>query len=269
MPQSIRQSEILQIARTEGKVIVEDLAARFDVAAQTIRRDLADLAESGKLQRVHGGAVLPSGTVNIGYRERRGLNSAEKHAIAAACAADIPESISVFLNIGTSTEAVAAALMHHRDLMVVTNNMNVANILAGNRDCKVIVAGGQLRRSDGGLIGTLTNNAIAQFKFDLAVIGCSAIDEDGDLLDYDIQEVAVSQSIIRQSRRVFLVADQSKLTRTAPARIASLAEIDTLYTDRPLRDELAQRCRDWGVRVVVAGVPAAVAAGAAAPGVVG
>ena len=253
MAQSIRQSEILQIARSEGKVTVEGLAQHFGVAAQTIRRDLAELDEAGRLQRVHGGAMLPSGVANIGYEERRGLHSLEKQAIAAACARDIPEGSSVFLNIGTSTEAVAHELLHHHDLMVVTNNLNVANILAANPECAVIVAGGQLRRSDGGLVGTLTRNAISQFKFDLAVIGCSALDEDGDILDFDIQEVSVSQTIIRQSRKVFLVADQSKFRRTAPARIAALAEIDALYTDHPLPHDLARRCRDWGVRIVVSG----------------
>lgn len=253
MPQSIRQSEILQIIRSEGQVTVDDLVDRFGVAAQTIRRDLTELDEAGKVRRVHGGAMLPSSIANIGYEERRTLHSLEKQAIAAACARDIAEGSSVFLNIGTSTEAVAHELLHHHDLMVVTNNINVANILAANPDCRVVVAGGQLRRSDGGLVGTLTRQAISQFKVDLAVIGCSALDEDGDILDFDIQEVSVSQTIIRQSRRVFLVADQSKFSRTAPARIGSLAEIDTLYTDQPLSEALTQRCRDWGVRIVVAG----------------
>lgn len=253
MPQSIRQSEILQIARQTGKVTVEGLVERFSVAAQTIRRDLSELDAAGRLQRVHGGAVLPSGTANIGYEERRALHHAEKRAIAAACAADIPEGSSVFLNIGTSTEAVAEALLHHQGLMVVTNNMNVANILAANPDCEVIVAGGQLRRSDGGLVGTLTNAAISHFKVDLAVIGCSALDEDGDLLDFDIQEVSVSQTIIRQSRKVALVADSSKFRRTAPGRIASLAEIDSFYTNAPLPVFLTRRCNEWGTRVVVAG----------------
>lgn len=253
MPQSIRQSEILQIIRSEGQVTVDDLVDRFGVAAQTIRRDLSELDEAGKVRRVHGGAMLPSGIANIGYEERRTLHSLEKQAIAAACARDIPEGSSVFLNIGTSTEAVAHELLNHHDLMVVTNNINVANILASNPHCAVIVAGGQLRRSDGGLVGTLTRHAISQFKFDLAVIGCSALDEDGDMLDFDIQEVSVSQTIIRQSRKVYLVADQSKFTRTAPARIASLSEIDALYTDQPLKDTLARRCEDWGLRIVVTG----------------
>ncbi|MCB1328827.1 MAG: DeoR/GlpR transcriptional regulator [Maritimibacter sp.] len=253
MPQSIRQSEILQIVRSEGQVTVDDLVERFGVAAQTIRRDLTELDEAGKLRRVHGGAMLPTSIANIGYEERRSLHSIEKQAIATACAQDVPEGSSVFLNIGTSTEAVAHELLHHRDLMVVTNNINVASILAANPDCRVVVTGGQLRRSDGGLVGTLTRHAISQFKVDLAVIGCSALDEEGDLLDFDIQEVSVSQTIIRQSRKVFLVADQSKFTRTAPARIASLSEVDALYTDRPLKGDLARRCRDWGVRIVVAG----------------
>lgn len=252
MSQALRYPEILEIARTEGRVTVEDLAERFAVTAQTIRRDLSDLADAGKLERVRGGAILPSSTSNIGYEHRRALNEEAKSAIARTCASAIPEHCSIFLNIGTSTEAVARELRHHRDLMVVTNNMNVANILVANADCQIVVAGGTLRRSDGGLIGNLTTNTIRQFKFDLAVIGCSALDEDGDVLDYDIQEVGVSQTIIQQARRTFLVADHSKFARSAPARITSLAEIDTLFTDRLPAEALVARCRDWGTAIVTA-----------------
>lgn len=251
MSQSFRQPEILDIARRDGLVTVEGLADHFGVTLQTIRRDLTDLADAGRLERVHGGAVLPSGTTNIGYEDRRTLNADRKTDIARLCAQDIPDDCSLFLNIGTSTEAVAHALLNHRNLLVVTNNMNVANILAANTGCDVIVAGGSLRRSDGGLVGPLTMDTIRQFKFDIAVIGCSALDQDGDLLDFDIQEVGVSQTIIAHSRRTFLVADQSKFQRSAPARIAALADIDTFYTDAPLSAPLTAQCRDWGVRVAV------------------
>lgn len=252
MSQSFRHPEILEIARRDGKVTVEGLAAHFGVTLQTIRRDLSDLADAGRLDRVHGGAVLPSGTTNIGYEERRALNPDAKAAIARACAAQIPNDVSLFLNIGTSTEAVARELLHHEHLMVVTNNMNVANILVANPNCEVVVTGGHLRRADGGLIGNLAAETIRQFKFDLAVIGCSALDVDGDLLDFDIQEVSVSQTILRQSRKTFLVSDHTKFARTAPARIASLADIDVFFTDQDLPSELRPACASWGTRVVVA-----------------
>jgi DeoR family transcriptional regulator, glycerol-3-phosphate regulon repressor len=253
MSRTFRQPEILQIARRTGKVTVDGLAEHFNVTLQTIRRDLTELADAGDLARVHGGAVLPSGTINIGYEERRGLNDAAKLLIARACAAAIPADASLFLNIGTSTEAVARELMQHHNIMVVTNNINVANILNANPACEVIVTGGTLRRSDGGLVGSLTAQAIRQFKVDYAVIGCSALDEHGDLLDFDLHEVSVSQTIIEQARKVFLVADHTKFQRRAPARIASLAMIDTLFTDRPLSADLAQRCKGWGTTIVVAG----------------
>lgn len=259
MAQSFRQSDIIEIARREGKVTVEGLAEHFGVTLQTIRRDLTELADAGRLDRVHGGAILPSGTVNIGYEDRRTLNSGAKSDIARACAEYLPEGASIFLNIGTTTEAVAQQLLGHRDIMVVTNNMNVANILAENEDCHVIVTGGSLRRSDGGLVGAVAAETIRQFKFDHAVIGCSALDLDGDLLDFDIEEVGVSQEIIRQSRKVYLVADHTKLQRTAPARIGSLASIDVFFTDLPLPGPLAAKCAEWGteVRCLTAGAPVA------------
>lgn len=251
MSQSFRQPQILEIARRDGKVTVEGLADHFGVTLQTIRRDLSELADAGRLERVHGGAILSSGVANIGYEDRRALHQDAKTRIARACAVEVPENISLFLNIGTSTEAVARELLGHRNMLVVTNNINVANILAANPDCDVIVTGGSLRRSDGGLVGSLAAQTIQQFKFDLAVIGCSALDRDGDMLDFDIQEVGVSQTILRQSRRTFLVADHSKLTRSAPARIASLSQVNCLFTDKALPRDLTQACQDWQTRIVV------------------
>ncbi len=250
MSLSFRQSDILEVAEQEGRVTVEGLAERFQVTVQTIRRDLTELSDAGKLDRVHGGAVLRSGVSNIGYEDRRALNHEAKTRIAERCAADIPEGSSIFMNIGTSTEAVARQLLNHRNLMVVTNNMNVANILAENPDCQIVVAGGVLRRSDSGLVGNLAVSTIRQFKFDHAIIGCSALDADGDLMDFDLQEVLVSQTIIEQARQISLVADASKFQRTAPARIASLSDVDIVYTDQPLPGDLRQRCKDWSTQII-------------------
>ena len=249
MALSFRQSEILDIAKTQGRVVVEDLAQRFDVTLQTIRRDLTELADTGYLDRVHGGAVPRTGVTNLGYDERRRLNEGAKAAIARACAAAIPDNCSVIINLGTSTEAVARELLNHRNRTVITNNMNVANSLAANPGCEVMVAGGALRRSDGGLVGELTTHFFEQFKVDVAIIGASALDAEGELLDYDLAEVRVAKAIIRQARRTFLVCDHSKLTRSAPVRLASLREISEMFTDLPLPDDLAQRCREWQTNI--------------------
>lgn len=251
MSQTFRLDDLMRIAREEGRIVAEEAAARMGVTVQTIRRDLLKLSDAGKLTRVHGGAVLPSGTANIGYDDRRSLHSDEKANIAAACAAAIPDNAAIFMNIGTTTEAVARALLGHSKLLVVTNNINVANILVANPDCEIVLAGGLLRRTDGGLVGALANRIVEQFKFDLAVIGCSAIDDDGDLLDFDIMEVGVSQTAIARSRKTFLVADHSKFSRTAPARIASLADINTFFTDRSLTPELSASCKRWNTDIAV------------------
>ncbi|MEM6939692.1 MAG: DeoR/GlpR family DNA-binding transcription regulator [Pseudomonadota bacterium] len=254
MVQTLRKPEIIDIARREGRVTVDGLVAYFGVTAQTIRRDLTELAEAGQLERVHGGAIMPSNTSNIGYRERRELNQRAKVDLARACAAEIPNNCSVFLNIGTTTEAVAAELMQHEGLLVVTNNVNIAVILSANPSIDVVVTGGNLRRTDGGLIGDLAKNTIRQFRFDFAVIGCSALHEEGDVLDFDFHEVGVSQVIIKQSAQVFLVADASKFDRRAPARIASLAEVDVFFTDAPLPDASQKVCAQAGTQVRLAGL---------------
>ncbi|MBV0891422.1 DeoR/GlpR family DNA-binding transcription regulator [Paracoccus sp. Z118] len=249
---NIRQMQILEHVRGSGRASVEELAAALGVTPQTIRRDLAELAGQGALDRVHGGAILRSGASNIAYEERRRMNDEAKTAIGRACAAQIPDNSSVILNIGTTTEAVARALLRHRDLTVITNNMNVANILAANDSCEVVVAGGLLRRSDGGLVGDLTSEFMANFKTDYAIVGCSALDEDGDILDFDMAEVRVSRAILQQARERWLVTDAAKLGRKAPIRVVSLGELDAVFIDQPLPAALARLCDEGGTRVVVA-----------------
>ena len=250
MASNFRQKEILDLARKEGKVTVDGLADLYDVTVQTIRRDLSDLAESGRLESVHGGAVVPSGVVNLLYEERRRLNAVGKKAIAVECARAIPDGASVFMNIGTTTEAVAHELLDHENLLVVTNNLNIANILAINHSCEIILAGGVLRRADGGIVGGLTAEMVKQFKFDYSVLGCSAIDADGDLLDFDGQEVMVSKIAIQRSRKVMIVADHLKFTRKAPLTICSLSDVDVLLTDDKLSPQLTANCESWGCQIV-------------------
>jgi len=249
MSLSLRQQEILEIARGQSRVSVDELVSRFDVTPQTIRKDLNELCDARALSRVHGGAVIASGVANVGYEQRRDIAPHEKQLIGELCAAEIPNNASLFINIGTTTEAVARALTGHRDLLVITNNLNVANILVQNSSFEVIIAGGVLRRSDGGIIGEATADFVNQFKVDYAVVGASALDEEGALLDYDYREVRVAQAIIENARHTYLVADKMKLERTAPVRIAHMSQISTFFTDEMVSDKLRQVCTQHGVKI--------------------
>jgi DeoR family glycerol-3-phosphate regulon repressor len=245
-----RQEEIIAIARKHGRVNVEDLASRFDVSPQTIRKDLNELTEQRLLTRFHGGAIIASGVENLAYEARRTIAEAEKRAIGNAAAALVPNSSSLFINIGTTTEEVANALKHHSDLLVVTNNLHVATMLYPHPHINVVVAGGAVRRSDGGVIGSHAIDFISRFRVDYAVIGVSAIDPDGALLDFDLDEVRVAQAIIANARSVLLVADSSKFERSAPARIGYLRDIDVFVTDRLPSEEWRNLCAREEVNVV-------------------
>ncbi|WP_294190177.1 DeoR/GlpR family DNA-binding transcription regulator [uncultured Sphingomonas sp.] len=247
-----RHRRILELARQTGSVSVEALASGLGVTPQTIRKDLNDLAARAMLSRVHGGAVVTSGVGNLDHATRAAVAAEAKAAIGAAAARLVPNGASLFVNIGTTTEAVARALVSHRELMVITNNLNVVDILAGRDDVEVIAAGGRVRDSDRAVVGALAMDFIRGFRVDHAVIGASAIDRDGTLLDFDVEEVRVSQTIIAHARKVILVADASKIGRPAPVRIAGLNAIDYLVTDR-IDPELASACHDAEVTVIETG----------------
>ena len=250
---SERQAEIVDLAKQHGRVLVEALAEQLGVTAQTVRKDLNDLCDRGLLKRMHGGALFPSGVENMEYEARRRIAAREKTAIGRAAAAIIPGNASLFINIGTTTEAVSQALLDHAGLMVITNNINVANRMRVYPNIEVVIAGGVVRGSDGGVVGEAAVDFIRQFKVDYAVIGTSAIDEDGALLDFDYREVKVAQAIIANARQVILVADSTKFERTAPVRIAHLSQVHTFITDRCPSLAIRQVCDEAKVRLIETG----------------
>jgi len=227
-----RHTEIPSLLREAERVSVDDLSARFGVSNQTVRADLRDLSNRGLVTRTHGGAVRVDQVSNREYAERRKVRGAEKEAMGALCASMIPDNCSVSLNIGTSTEQVAKALGQHKDLTVLSNNINIINILIGTPSKELILVGGAVRQSDGAIVGEDAVEFIERYKVDYAIIGASALDADGSVLDYDAREVSVARAILRNSRIKILVCDSSKFDRSAPIRICALQDLDYVVTDQ-------------------------------------
>ena len=164
-------------------------------------------------------------------------------------ATHIPSHCSVFINIGTTTEAVARELVRHDDLSIITNNLNVAIGLAASTAFRIVVAGGTMRNRDGAVLGQLTCDTLSQFRVDVAVIGISGIDADGALLDYDYEEVRATQTILAHARRTFLVADHTKFARRPMVEVGRLEQIDTFFTDRPPPPDIGALMERHGVKL--------------------
>ena len=231
MTQQRRQDLILDLLSNKGFVTIEELVKHFKVTPQTIRRDLNSLAVDQKIRRHHGGAGIVSSTVNMAYQTRKIMDLEAKEKISKELVKMIPDGASLFINIGTTTETIARALLSHKGLQVVTNNLNVAAILGAKEDFSVIIAGGEVRHRDGGVIGETTEEFIKRFRMDFGIIGISGIDSDGSLLDFDYREVRVAQAIIANSRQVLLAADKSKFGRQAMVRLGNIGQADDFFTD--------------------------------------
>jgi DeoR family glycerol-3-phosphate regulon repressor len=231
MKLSPRQQAMLQHLKQHGYTTNDEFVARFDVTSQTVRRDLTQLADACLIERFHGGADVLSNSVNTAYGQRLSQNQAAKTRIAQKVAGMIPNGASVFINIGTTTELVAQQLMQHEGLQVVTNNIHVAANLSNKPDFSVIIAGGEVRHSDGGVIGEATSDFIKQFQMDFAIIGISGLSEDGALLDFDFREVKVSQAILDNAKTIILAVDSSKFGRRAMVKQGDLSQISVMVTD--------------------------------------
>lgn len=247
-----RQTAILKILKSQGSVDVDTLSLQFHVTNQTIRQDLRDLDERGLLKRTHGGARRLAHMAGRAYADRRGFRGQEKRVIGEVTASLIPDGCSVTLNIGTTTEQVARALQDHRDIMVLSNNINIITMLSGTESKDLVLVGGKVRQSDGAVVGEDAVEFINRYKVDYAVIGASALDTDGAVLDFDAQEVSVARAILKNARTRILVADASKFDVSAPVRICDVADVDYVITDVVPPDDFAKAARTGETKVILA-----------------
>lgn len=230
-PITERQARIVEIVNQQGFATIDTLARDFGVSAQSVRRDIIRLDAEGLLQRFHGGVGVREPSVRLGYAEKRTVAADAKQRIAAKAASLIPDGSVVFLDVGTTVEAVAKALVGKSALHVFTASLAAAAILAEYPAVDLFVLGGSVRGVDGSLVGETTLSTLSRFRFDYAVIGFSGIDRDGAFMDYDPEKVAVKQAAMDQACHTLVVGDSSKFRKSAMVRFTNRPESLALVTE--------------------------------------
>ncbi len=249
-----RQQQVLAAVQEQGFVTIEALARQFDVSAQTVRRDIITLEKAHFLQRFHGGAGLRDSSVRLGYAQKQVIAVEGKERIGQAVADLIPDGASVFLDVGSTVEAVARALLDKRGLQIFTCSAAVAMLFTEHPNIEVFLTGGLLRGANGSLVGNVTVEQISLFKVDFSVVSFAGFDSDGTPMDFDLQKIAVRQAGLDHSRHAVAVVDSSKFDCTAVMRLAPLSAFQTLVTDAEPPEHLRRAFGEAGVACVVAGV---------------
>lgn len=226
-----RQLAIAEMLRSRDFISVEELAAHFAVATQTIRRDLVALCDQGVARRRHGGIESLTRSGNLTFKDRRVLNREAKQSIAATVASHVRDGESISLGIGTTAQFVAEALLSHRQLKIVTNNLPLAVMVGQNSDFSLAVAGGTVRGGDLDVCGSTIDGFFASYKVDLAIFGVGGIDEDGSLLDFSEDEVRAREAMMRNCRRSYLVLDSSKFTRPAHVHGGRIEQVTAVFCE--------------------------------------
>lgn len=262
-----RQQLIVGLITASGRASVTDLAERFSITTETVRRDLAALEAAGSVRRVHGGAVSPDrfSTNEESILVRTDQRQPEKTRIAEAALALIPQDRtgSILIDAGSTTEALAELLAARTaattaisepaaELVVITHSLPVAAKLSGEPGIALHLLGGKVRGITQAAVGQSTVEAARRLRPDIAFIGTNGIHAAFGLSTPDPEEAAVKAAFVQSARRIVVLADASKLDAETLVQFASLKDLDTLITDTKPSQDLADALADAGVEVVVA-----------------
>ena len=246
-----RRALILDILAQRGSASVRDLQRRLKVSLETVRRDITRLDGENRLRKTHGGALTMDAVEPV-FDERLSVNAKGKERIAKAAAALVPDGASLIIDSGTTTLALAQALMETRQLTVYTNDIHVASRLAGRSGNRVLLCGGEFRGSEGATMGRDASDMLANYYADFAFIGASALSHRPALLDYTREAAALRSLMIAQAKTPVLLADHTKFNRNAPVRINGLGDVRTIIVDRRPVGALAKGLRKLNCKLVIA-----------------
>lgn len=249
----VRHQKLLEIVRQQGYASIEFLSKKLDCSQPTIRRDLKKLCDDNLLQRFHGGVTEADTDVRLGYRFKSEMMTDAKSVIAKAALECLEPTESCFIDTGTTCDRVASAMAPLPGRQIMTHNLSAAMIFAAlGSEHNVIVTGGSLRGADGSLTGAKTCEEIRSYFADCALICASGLDSFGNVLDFDMEKVAVKKAMMSSATRSILLLDSSKFLKRGALKVANLSEFDLCITDifpEPSYKELFQQT---GTELVVA-----------------
>lgn len=255
-----RQNQILEHIAEHGEIRIQDICDHFDVSDMTARRDLNDLDRRGLLRRIHGGAIAGLGrSYEPAFQTRSGKNDQEKLAIGSAAAELIFDGDSIALDVGTTTLEVARQLEEKRNLTIVTNCLQIANLLVDSLslevDARLIITGGIVRPRELSMIGNIPENAYRNFHTDKAFIGIGGIDLENGLTEYNIEDSQIKRILLENAGEKIVVADSTKFGVTTFNTVAPLTAVDTIVTDAGAPQGMVDSIRSLGINVILAELP--------------
>lgn len=244
-----RQNIILDLLRKNGKVVAAELSSQFLVSEDTIRRDLRELAEQGRMLRVHGGA-LPHSPAGISYSERLQQAPDVKIALAQSAVRFIQNGQTIFMDSGTTTQQLATLLPQQVNATIITNSPFTAIELSRYHSLNVILIGGSLNKEMLVVTGSAAVDAIRSIHADLCFLGICSLDPIGGITVVDYAESAIKKAMIDGSDKVVALAAKEKLGTISPFRVAPITALDTLVTEKSIPEESLSVYLEMGVEII-------------------
>jgi DeoR/GlpR family transcriptional regulator of sugar metabolism len=229
----------------------------FGISDMTARRDLNEMDRRGLLRRIHGGAVTNLGrSYEPPYQMRFTKHQSAKACIGARAAELIYDGDSIALDVGTTTLEIVKGLRGKRNLTIVTNSLQIANMIVDNLSLEVnarlILTGGVVRPQELSMIGDMSERAYQGFHVDKAFIGIGGISLEDGLTEYNLEDASIKRMLVASAREKIVVADSSKFGVTTFASVAPLKSVDRIVTDAAVPLDMIEKIQNMGVEVIVA-----------------
>ncbi|GAB4024627.1 DeoR/GlpR family DNA-binding transcription regulator [Spirosoma gilvum] len=248
-----RRDKILELLKEDGSAKVIDLARIFKVTEVTIRQDLEKLEKDGLVIKEHGGAYLKNvedqvRTFSLGNQE----NIDKKEVIATKCLDFIESGDSIILDSGSTTTEIAKKLRGYKNLTVITNALNIALILGAEPGIEVIMTGGEFKPPTLSLTGQKAADFFKGINVQKLFLATAGISLKSGLTYPSISDLVVKKAMIDAADTTYLVADSTKIGRSAFASLGALSLIDYIITDAGIEEKHKQVFHDNEIELIIA-----------------